>query len=193
MVSVYIISEVRSYRDALELALRSTARINVLGCAGHPVEALAEIGALEPEVILLDLPRPEGPAWAAELRSLLPGTRLIALSLAEAEHQVIAWAEAGVAGYVGCEASLTELVTAIEGAARGDATCSGRIAAILLRRISTGPETGVLALQLHPHVTSREGEILNLVGAMGGADSKLSRPSRTTDRTSVGGRSGAEP
>src|SRR6266540_3266384 len=41
MVSVYIISEVRSYRDALELALGSTGRINVLGCAGHPVEAFA--------------------------------------------------------------------------------------------------------------------------------------------------------
>jgi DNA-binding NarL/FixJ family response regulator len=89
---------------------------------------------------------------------------VIALGLAEAEQEVITWAEAGVAGYLGREASLAELVAAIERAARGEATCSARTSAILLRRIAAGPESPVPPWQSERHLTSRECEILQLVG-----------------------------
>jgi DNA-binding NarL/FixJ family response regulator len=164
MVRVFIFSGVRSYRDALEQSLDDTGHVEVVGSAGHPLDAISELDWLKPDVTLLDLPGPEGPRGAAELRSLLPGTRVIALGLAEAEHEVIAWAEAGVAGYLGREASLAELVTAIEGAVLGEATCSARTSAILLRRIAAGPDAPVPAWKSERHLTSREREILQLAG-----------------------------
>jgi two-component system nitrate/nitrite response regulator NarL len=164
MTRIYIITEVRSYRDALEQALGRSGRVEVVGSAAHPVEAAGEIEALHPEVVLLDSAGPLGPQWAGELRSIVPDAGVIALGLGEAEHEVIAWAEAGVAGYLGREASLDELLSAIEGATRGEAACSPHAAAILLRRIAVGPSAPVPAWQRERHLTAREREILNLVG-----------------------------
>ncbi len=164
MIGTYIITEVRSYRDALEEALRRSGRVEVVGSAAHPLEAASAIEALHPDVVLLDLPGAMGPRWVGEIRSLVPDASVIALGLGEAEHEIIAWAEAGVAGYLGREASLDELLSAIEDAGRGDAACSPHAAAILLRRISAGPSTPRPPWQRDRHITMREREILNLVG-----------------------------
>src|SRR5437773_6658472 len=153
MTKIYIITEVRYYRDALEQALRRSGRVEVVGSAAHPVEAAAELGALDPEVVLIDFAGPLGPQWAGELRSIVPDAGVITLGLSEAEHEVIAWAEAGVAGYLGREASLDELLLAIEGAIRGEAACSPHAAAILLRRIAVGPPGPAPAWQSERHLT----------------------------------------
>src|SRR5205823_1604371 len=90
--------------------------------------------------------------------------QVIILNLGEAEREVIAWAEAGVAGYLGKEASLDHLVMAIESAGRGEATCSARTSAILLRRIASGREAPKPAWHRERHLTTREQEVLRLVG-----------------------------
>ena len=164
MVKVYIITGVRPYRQALEQALGATGRLIVVGGTEHPAEASLELSLLMPEVVLLDHPGPDGPVWASELRSMTPGVRVIVFGLEEAEHEVIAWAEAGVAGYVGREADLAEVVGAIEGVMRGEAACRPQTASILLKRIAAGPERSASTWRPDRHLTAREREILHLVG-----------------------------
>jgi two-component system, NarL family, nitrate/nitrite response regulator NarL len=163
MVRVYIITEVRCYRDALAASL-AEAGMDVVGVAEHPLQAVSEIRDLAADVVLLDLAAPEGPLWVRELAEVTPSTRVLVLSMGEAEHEVVTWAEAGVSGYLGRDASVQELVVAIEGSVRGEAPCHPRTAAILLRRVATGPMDERSMWQCDRHLTPREQEMVHLLG-----------------------------
>jgi DNA-binding NarL/FixJ family response regulator len=78
------------------------------------------------------------------------------------EDQVVACAEAGIAGYVDRDASLRDLVATVRSVARGELLCSPRIAARLMRRVAE------LADQPRPpqtpaHLTRREREVVALI------------------------------
>jgi DNA-binding NarL/FixJ family response regulator len=164
MIDIYVVTEVRSYRDALALAFGRTGRIRVVGSAAHPADAVSELAIVHPDVVLLDLAGADGPEWARKIGAATPQVRLIVLGLKEAEHDVVAWAEAGVSGYVGREACLESLVSAIEAVARGEAPCPARATAMLLRRIADGPDAAVAAWERGRLLTLREWEIVRLVG-----------------------------
>jgi DNA-binding NarL/FixJ family response regulator len=88
-------------------------------------------------------------------------TRLIALGVREVEEDVVDAAEAGVSGYVGRDASLHELVDAVECTARGESPCPPQITALLIGRIAAaarGP-----APDLAARLTPRETEIVELI------------------------------
>jgi DNA-binding NarL/FixJ family response regulator len=75
---------------------------------------------------------------------------------------VLACAQAGIAGYVPREGTLDDLIAALHGAARGEAFCSPRIVAVLLRRIAD------LSIEWQPlaaagRLTARELEIVDLI------------------------------
>jgi two-component system nitrate/nitrite response regulator NarL len=164
MVSVYLISEFRLYRDAVERLLRGTRGIEIAGRAAHPLEAIAEVGGIGAEVVVLDVPGPEGPAWAARLRWSAPHIRIIAIGLKEAEREVPAWAEAGVDGYLGPEATPDELVSAIERVRRHGTVCSFSSTAPRRRGITLPQQDGAPPWTSDRCLTPREREILHLVG-----------------------------
>jgi DNA-binding NarL/FixJ family response regulator len=120
---------------------------------------------VRPEIILLDAAFPEAMAMARGLHAAAPASQIVVIAITETEENVLAWAEAGVAGYVPNTASLQELTTLLRQINRGEQSCSSRISGTLLRRIgsvarSNAPET------LHAaSLTSREVEIVNLIGA----------------------------
>jgi two-component system nitrate/nitrite response regulator NarL len=170
MIRTYIVTACRPYREALEQALARTGRTVVVGSASHPAGAMHELLQLAPDVVLLDLADGEGPGWAWGLREAAPGARVIVVGVWEAEAAVLAWAQAGVAGYVGIDACLEDLVAAIEGVVRGEAACPPRAAAFLLRRIAGGPaggpsdEAGACPAIADRHLSARESEVLQLIG-----------------------------
>ena len=110
---------------------------------------------------------PDGLAAVPRLRNLSPQPQIVALALAETEPAVIAWAEAGVTGYVPRSAALGELVSLLEGIMRGEQACSGNIAAGLLRWISQSPtraEPPAVAAE-QSSLTIREEQVVRLIGA----------------------------
>jgi DNA-binding NarL/FixJ family response regulator len=163
VIKVYIITANRSYRDMLEGALLATGRIHVIGGAEHPLRAITELRSLGPDVTLLDLPTREGPLWVRQIGMAAPSTRVLALGLQNVEDDIMAWADAGVAGYLGREASFQDLAGAIDDAARGEAPCHPRTAAILLHRVGAGPEGMSASWQCGRHLTDRELEILQAI------------------------------
>jgi DNA-binding NarL/FixJ family response regulator len=119
MIRVYVIGEIRSYVDALEEVLRRTGRVEVAGVAVNPMDAVGDLPGLDVDVVLLDIAAPAGPAWAEEIRTAAPEVLVVVLGLKDGGQRDLAWVEAGVAGYVGPQASLDELVQAVEGITRG--------------------------------------------------------------------------
>lgn len=128
---VYVVSDVRLYREGLISSLARQSELNVLG-AGSSGEFLGRIGDLQPEALLLDLAAHDGFAIPRRAQEILPSLRVVAFAVADADENVLACAEAGISGYVTQDGSVTDLVTAILSALKGELECSPRTAALLL-------------------------------------------------------------
>ena len=136
---MFIISEVRLYREGLERLLRGDSRLDVIGTATDVPNALEHLTELEPrpDAVMLDVPAPVGLQAPGLLASALPAARIVALNVSEAdEAAVIAWAEAGVSGLLEPGVDVDEVVQAVETTARGGTVCSPKLAAVLLRRVA---------------------------------------------------------
>jgi two-component system, NarL family, nitrate/nitrite response regulator NarL len=166
LCTLLILSDIRFFREGLAEVLRREGRFATVGLAANVDEALAAADAA-PQIILIDVALPDGLTAVPRLRNLSPQPQIVALALAETEPAVIAWAEAGVSGYVPRSAALGELVSLLEGIMRGEQACSGNIAAGLLRWISQSPRrVATMASVAEPSsLTVREEQVVRLIGA----------------------------
>jgi len=159
---VFIAAYVRLYREALAEILARVDGIVVVGTAGNRPEILAQVGELEPDVVLLDPAVPGSMDAIRELVHPAPCIRVVVLASSENEREVIAFAEAGVSGFVTRDDSLIDLVAVIRCATQGDLLCSPRTAGTLLRRVTAlaaEPPPGAFEGQLTP----RELEVVQLI------------------------------
>src|SRR2546425_11784271 len=79
---------------------------------------------------------PDSLAAVQAIVEAVPGLRIVALAVADEDDQVLACAEAGVAGYVPRAGSLGDLVAVIQSVTPGETICSPRVAGSLLRRVA---------------------------------------------------------
>ncbi|MFQ5757298.1 MAG: LuxR C-terminal-related transcriptional regulator [Acidiferrobacterales bacterium] len=161
-IRVLIVGDIRLYREGLERVLRKVERIVVVGTTSGREEAGERVQALNPDVILLDMAMSEAHTAVREITHIAPDVKVVALTVPEIDREVIACAEAGVAGYVTREGSVNDVIQSIEAAAKGELHCSGRIAASLLRRVTTLAAEGHAAGPVEC-LTGRESHILELV------------------------------
>ena len=128
MKRVFIISEVRLYREGLARLLRRDQRLEVVGdgrrtCLG----ARAASPSLEepPEAVLLDVPAPAGLEGLARLGAAVPSARIIVLNVSDRDEQaLIAWAEAGVGGLLARDVDLDDVAQAVQTTVSGGTVCS---------------------------------------------------------------------
>ena len=173
---IVIVSEVRFRREILAEFLERDASVLVVGLCAD----LAEVVALSPppqaDVVLVDAELRDGPAAARRTRQIKPDVRLIAYAVRETKDDVIAWAEAGVIGYVPNTAASADLVRLIMDIHGGEQPCSGRVAAELLHRIAVTESLGIgrNAPTSAVPLTRREREAAELI-ATGLSDKEIAR------------------
>lgn len=153
-------SGVGLYREGLVESLRGYEQIDVVGAFGDGRETLSQLSALRPQVILLDSTLDDSRGLLREIAREIPGSRTVALALAESE--IVDWAEAGAWSYVTRDASIPELVEAAESAVRGEVRLSPRVAGSLFRRVSR-LASEVRVAPAHDQLTAREREIVGLI------------------------------
>jgi DNA-binding NarL/FixJ family response regulator len=163
-IQVLLVSDVPLYRDGAARTLAGTHELAIVGTAGNREQALELVCCLQPDVVLLDMNMPRSLELAREIARSTVATRIVALAIQEEDSQVIACAEAGIAGYVPRACSVRDAIDVISAVARGEARCSPRIVGSLLRRIAA------LAAERHGSahgaamgLTTRESEILALL------------------------------
>jgi two-component system, NarL family, nitrate/nitrite response regulator NarL len=164
MIGVFVISAVCLYREALTMMLARYDTIEIVGAAvdAAAAAAIGRAGDVAVDVVLLDVTGVDVGATVESLAATMPGARVVALTVPDREHELVTYAEAGVHGLVTVEASLDELVAAIETAARGEALCSPSVVAALMRRLAAharGRPVEAPAVVL----TRREFEIIELI------------------------------
>ncbi|MCP4202223.1 MAG: response regulator transcription factor [bacterium] len=155
-----IVSDVRLYREGLTQVLNQDGRLGVVSSAESAALAIEQVERYEPESVLLDTAIPKALETISTIARQAPQTKVIALGLSESEEEVVACAEAGIAGYVCREGSVDDLVRAVQDAVRERFGCSRRIAAALVRRVRhlTAQRNSV-----HAKLTPREYEIAELL------------------------------
>jgi DNA-binding NarL/FixJ family response regulator len=177
-IRVLVASHIRLYREALGRVLEqgndrtnasdpTSARdsgtpIVLVGVAGSAADAVEQVHRLAPDVVLLDMAMSDAFSVARQLGRFAGASRIVALGMAENEAEVLNCAQIGIAGYVTREASLDDMLDAVEATARGEVHCSPKIAGSLFRRIaalSTERANGSTPNAL----TARESQILRLL------------------------------
>ena len=155
-IRVFVLSDTRIVRDAISLALAREGAIEIVGASdlSRPLAELADVAA---DVALLDVTAPRSLEMVRRVRDSRVGVKVVALAVPEVEDVVIECARSGVAGIVGLDGSIADLVAAVRSAIRGELECSPRTAGMLLRRCSAASPLDEL--------TRREREIIRLMTA----------------------------
>jgi two-component system nitrate/nitrite response regulator NarL len=160
---VLIVDDISVYRQALAGVLGQEPSIEAVETAADTHAALSRLGDhVGPWVVLLNMTMVDSTSVLCTMVRAAPDALVIALAVSEAEHEVVAYAEAGVAGYLLRRDSLVDLIAVIASVAQGEARCPPRIAAALLRRVAT-LSTEFQLRTVPTHLTSREREVLQLV------------------------------
>jgi DNA-binding NarL/FixJ family response regulator len=139
-------------------------RVDVVGEAGTPGEAIAAIRSSRPDVVLLDVHMPDGGGLAVleAVAPELPDIRFLALSVSDAAEDVIALIRAGARGYVTKTISSDDLADAITRVAGGDVVFSPLLAGFVLDAFRDSP----VAPSVDPNfdqLTPREREVMRLL------------------------------
>jgi DNA-binding NarL/FixJ family response regulator len=160
--SILIIDDCTLYRENLAaiFALHGMAAPSVAWDLPSLVTALH---GTEPSVVLLNIETRGSALLLRAAMDISPSVRVIVLGASEDnESEIVACAEAGVAGYHMRTDSLEDLLVLMRKVAAGETLCSPRVSAILLRRLSA------LASQRQPAakelaLTTREIQILRML------------------------------
>jgi DNA-binding NarL/FixJ family response regulator len=165
VVGVLVVADVRLYREGLSLVLSCASDITVVGVAADEQDARELLRETPPAVVLVDIGTRRGLQSLGSIVVSAAETPVVAIGIDGAEADIIACAEAGVAGYVTREGSGDDLIAAVVAASRGELECSARVAALLFKRVaSLAAEQRSASQQPEPPLTRREQEIVELLG-----------------------------
>jgi len=160
-----VVSAVCFLRESLVEILSRGPCVRVCAQAATLAHALEIVGTTPPAIVLLDVAFPGGPGTAAKIVASAPQARLIVLGISETEADVLAWAEAGIAGYVPNTASVDDLTSLIDQISRGEQSCPSHIVGSLFRHIAASRQPIATEITAPKPLTKRELEILVLVRA----------------------------
>lgn len=160
-VRVLIADDHRLLREALRRVLEA-AGVEVVGEAADGVQAIEGALATRPTVVLMDVTMPgeDGITATRRLRTLLPDTRVIVLSMHLDAEVVERARRAGAAGYLGKDTAVAEVVSAVQRAAAGAlvvGTSVGGAERWVEDRVAT-----VAGSSDRPVLSSREAQVLAL-------------------------------
>jgi two-component system nitrate/nitrite response regulator NarL len=163
-VRIFVVADIRLYREGLAHILAKEQRFCIVGSAAHQQQTIAELENSQAEIVLLDMAMAGSLEVVRAIIEAVPHIRIVALAVAETEKDIVSCAEAGIAGYVPREGSSDDLLATIDSVARGEALCSPRIAATLMRRVAALAAERRPTAQRVISLTPRQQEIIGLIG-----------------------------
>jgi len=156
-----IVEDRADFRRILADALNAHSRWRVVAECSSAERALAEIPAVQPDLVLLDvlLPGASGVEIIPQLKARLPRAPIVMLTVVDSPDQIVRALEAGACGYILKGGSPAELVASVEDALAGGATMSPAVARRLVewfQHRQAAPKPDGFGL------TEREWEVLRL-------------------------------
>src|SRR5205807_51096 len=125
-IRIMLVWGVRFTSECLAEILERDPLVSVVGVCTDLSEAVAQSPALQPDIILLDARIPEGAASVRRALDIAPGMRIVVSAVRETEDDIVAWAEAGVIGYIPRTVARADFVRLVMDIHSGEQICSGR-------------------------------------------------------------------
>ncbi|MFE6696657.1 response regulator [Streptomyces sp. NPDC057718] len=159
-VTLVVVDDHPVVRDGLRGMFTAAPGFEVLGEAADGVDALAVVGELDPDVVLMDLRMPGGGGVAAiaELTRRGARSKVLVLTTYDTDSDTLPAIEAGATGYLLKDAPREELFAAVRAAADGRSVLSPAVASRLMTRVRTPA-----ADPAETSLSAREREVLVLV------------------------------
>jgi two-component system, NarL family, nitrate/nitrite response regulator NarL len=139
VIRILIVTDVCLFSEGLSRVLGGRPDLEVVGSSSPSDEVIGSIATCCPDVVLIDA----ATVHTSELALRLTGTaarcaaRVVAFAIAEEdEDEVLACAEAGVAGFVSRNATLEQLIAVLHGAVRGEILCPPQVTAVIFRQVA---------------------------------------------------------
>lgn len=144
-------------RQGLHFFLEPDENLEIVAEAGNGREALAQIEAHHPDVVLMDLLMPvmDGVSAIHEIKRRFPEVEVIALTSVLEDKLVVAAVQAGATGYLLKDTDADALIEAIYAAARGEVRLHPDAAKKLMRELRTD--------DMRESLTPRETDVLKLL------------------------------
>jgi DNA-binding NarL/FixJ family response regulator len=165
MVRVLIADDHTMVREGLRWALEH-AGLDVVGEAADGEEAVDMAEQHRPDVVLMDLSLPvlSGVAATKRIRTLVPDTSVLVLSMLSDETAVSSALDAGAGGYLVKDCTTSEIVDAIGRVAQGERVFGDSVSseAASTGRSASAPSMPALA-GMRPLISKREEEVLRLM------------------------------
>lgn len=128
-VRVLLVDDQALIRMGFRLVLDAEDDLEVVGEAGDGDAALAQVVALQPDVVLMDvrMPRMNGIDATACVLASRPDTKVLILTTFDLDEYAFGALRAGASGFLLKDARPAELAEAIRTVARGDAVVAPRV------------------------------------------------------------------
>ena len=158
-IRVAIVEDDTAVRENLQVLISNAPGFSCVAACGSAEEALQKLPIIVPEVVLMDihLPGKSGIECVARLRTVVPYSHIIMLTIEEDSEQVFDSLKAGATGYLVKHVEPKQILEAIQDVHRGGAPMSSQIArkvVIAFRGVPASTEE---------RLTVREEEVLRLI------------------------------
>ena len=160
---IVLVDDHEVVRLGLKSLLERHPQFEVVGEAGSAREAVEQVAALKPEVVLMDirLPGTSGIEACEEIVNRFPATKVIMLTSYAEDEMLFSAIRAGASGYILKQIGSEDLVKALEAVGRGEALLDPAVTQRVfqeVRRAVKEEEASAFA-----HLSQQEKHVLLLV------------------------------
>lgn len=165
MIRVLIADDQAVVRGGLAMIMEAQTDIEVAGTASDGLEAVEMVGALDPDVVLMDIRMPvvDGIEATRRIVSGSARTRVLVLTTYGLDENVYAALKAGAAGFMVKTDSPQQLVAAVRVIASGEALLGPEVTSRLIERFLAGPAPNPPIPPAVATLTDRELGVLKLM------------------------------
>jgi len=153
------------FREGVKTLIEHIPDFTVVGEAGNGKEALALAKALKPDLVLLDLSLPDqsGVEVTREIRTRLPDTRIIIVSMHSKVDLITKAFQAGATGYVVKESATQKLVECLKAVSNGEYFLDTSLSQKVVSKLVNSSARASNLDSRYQSLTRREQEVLRLL------------------------------
>lgn len=164
--TILIVDDHPLFREGLKAIIARGMRYEVVGEAGNGRDGLRMARKLKPDLALVDMSLPDqsGIQVTSEIRSLLPETSIMIVSMHSKIDYIVKAFEAGATGYVVKESASERLLQGIDSVLKGGYFMDSAVSHKVIEKLTAYPDKEAkMTDAAYDTLTSREQEVVALV------------------------------
>jgi DNA-binding NarL/FixJ family response regulator len=165
--TILIVDDHPLVREGLKVIIGRNHRFEVVGEAGSAREGLRMAEAIKPDLLILDISLPDesGFELARRIRTALPETRILVISMHAGIDYVAQAFKAGATGYMVKDSAAARLQIALEAVLKGEYYLDSSLSPQVVEELIRSPEKEITSIKnaAYRSLTPREQEIMPML------------------------------